>query len=138
MERYRTYCYNIEVYPLSSCIARVAVRRPMVEMSERLELYLLSGAMYRRGFHALTRGRKYKQWHRRCIIQVRVSLSPPPRIAVQFLTTEVHSPTNRRRVAQSIIGHHIFTTQQLKMARICTNKETLACLVPKVYVVDQS
>ena len=113
MERYRTYCYNKEVYPLSSCIVRFAVRRPLVEMSERLELYRvgnqLLATMYPRAFHALTSGRKHKQWHRRCIIQVRVSLSSPPRIAVQFLTTEMHSPTNCRRVTQSIIGHHFFT-----------------------------
>ena len=64
--------------------------------------------MYPRAFRALTRGRKHKQWHRRCIIQVRES-SSPPRIAVQFLTTEVHSPTNCRRVTKSNIGHHIFT-----------------------------
>ena len=71
----------------------------------------------------------------------------PPRIAVELITTQVHSPAKCRWVTQSIISLHNLLFQQLTDQKLvcesqletadngaCMHKE--ACPVPKAYVVD--
>ena len=81
--------------------------------------------MHLQVFHVLTRGRKHKQWRSKYIIQVRALLSPPFRISIQFLTSEVHNLMKRSCVSQSSANIHsaltILVARKSGLVRACSS-----------------